>query len=86
MRRAPGFKLYGVGLCLHQFVHFAEAEGVAFITTALALRLGHPTSPGLPDALGKTAGDGTPVCPVLQRAGRARRDPTACSITLPLSA
>jgi integrase len=38
MRRALGFKLYDVGLCLHQFVRFAEAEGAAFITTALALR------------------------------------------------
>ncbi len=38
MRRALGFKLYDVGLCLQQFVRFAEAEGAEFITTDLALR------------------------------------------------
>jgi integrase len=38
VRRALGFKLYKDGLCLAQFVHFAEVEGVAFITRDLALR------------------------------------------------
>ncbi len=38
MRRALGFKLYGVGLYLHQFVRFAEAEHAVFITSELALR------------------------------------------------
>ena len=38
LRRALGFKLYGVGHCLQQFVHFAEEEKAAFITTDLALR------------------------------------------------
>lgn len=38
MRRALGFKLYDVGLCLQQFVRFAEAEGAEFITIDLALR------------------------------------------------
>lgn len=38
MRRALGFKLYDVGLCLQQFVRFAETEGAEFITTDLALR------------------------------------------------
>lgn len=38
VRRALGFKLYDTGLCLEQFVRFAEAEGAAFITRDLALR------------------------------------------------
>jgi integrase/recombinase XerD len=38
VRRSLGFKLYDVGLCLHQFVRFAEAEGAGFITTELAVR------------------------------------------------
>lgn len=38
VRRALGFKLYEVGLCLQQFVCFAEAEDADFITTELALR------------------------------------------------
>ena len=37
-RRALGFKLYDVGLCLQQFVCFAEAEEADIITTELALR------------------------------------------------
>ena len=38
VRRALGFKLYRDGLCLAQFVHFAEAEEATFITRDLALR------------------------------------------------
>ncbi len=38
VRRALGFKLYEVRLCLQQFVCFAEAEDADFITTELALR------------------------------------------------
>lgn len=38
VRRALGFKLYEDGLCLAQFVDFAEAEGAAFITRDMALR------------------------------------------------
>ena len=37
-RRGLGFKLTDVGRDLHQFVHFAEREGVASVTIELALR------------------------------------------------
>jgi hypothetical protein len=38
LRRGLGFKLTDVGRDLHQFVHFAEREGVASVTIELALR------------------------------------------------
>jgi len=38
VRRALGFKLTDVGLCLHQFVRFAKDQDAAFITTEMALR------------------------------------------------
>jgi len=38
LRRALGFQLKDVGRSLHQFVHFAETQGAACITTELALR------------------------------------------------
>lgn len=38
VRRTLGYKLYDVGLCLQQFVCFAETKGADFITTELALR------------------------------------------------
>ncbi len=38
VRRVLGFKLRDVGHSLEQFVRFAEAEGIGFITTELALR------------------------------------------------
>ncbi|RLD18318.1 MAG: integrase, partial [Caldiserica bacterium] len=38
IRRALGFKLYGTGLCLAQFIHFAEVEGTTVISQDLALR------------------------------------------------
>jgi len=44
VRRALGFKLYQDGLCLAQFVHFAEVERSAFITRDLALHWA--TQPG----------------------------------------
>lgn len=38
MRRALGFQLREVAVCLRNFVAFAEAEGTGHITTELALR------------------------------------------------
>ena len=38
VRRALGYKLYGSGLLLQQFVEFAEQAGAAYITTDLALK------------------------------------------------
>jgi integrase len=38
IRRALGYKLYGDGLVLQQFVQFAKSEEADFITTRLALR------------------------------------------------
>jgi len=38
LRRGLGFKLTAVGRDLQQFVRFAEREGVASVTTELALR------------------------------------------------
>jgi integrase/recombinase XerD len=38
VRRALGYKLYGAGLLLQQFVEFAEQSGAAYITTDLALK------------------------------------------------
>lgn len=38
MRRVLGFKLYGTGLLLDEFVRFADQESASFITRDLALR------------------------------------------------
>ena len=38
IRRKLGFKLQRAGKLLHDFVGFAEKEGVSFITTQLSLR------------------------------------------------
>ena len=38
IRRKLGFKLQRAGKLLHDFVHFADTEGVSFITVELALR------------------------------------------------
>lgn len=38
IRHALGFKLYDAGVCLPQFIAFAEAERAEFITTELAVR------------------------------------------------
>jgi hypothetical protein len=38
LRRALGFKLQTAGITLRQFVHFAEQEGVLWITTSIHVR------------------------------------------------